>query len=337
MYLISVIIPIYNAEKCLNKCIDSIINQSIGFKNIELILVDDNSSDNSKKIINKYCEKYPNIKSFFSTTNHGFPGYGRNVGLENSTAKYIMFIDNDDTYEPDFCETMYNIIENENCDIVSSNYNYIENNIVIKENSFAKITSENTIKNDNLKLVELNNFYNIPSVEIWTKIFKNSIIRDNNIQFIEDRLNEDTQFLFNYLFYANNLIYINYYGYNHYRDGKNLSYYSSKTTLAFINSYYDLLNLCENKYGSVDTIYLFKNRIEVTFYRIILSSHKKCLLEKLYEFENKIKFKSNLNHTWSNICNKLLLKQKYSLLLIILWGLKLIKYLLDILRNKRIL
>ena len=333
MYLISVIIPIYNAEKYLNRCIDSIINQSIGFENIELILADDNSSDNSKNIINGYCEKYSNIKSFFSTTNHGFPGYGRNIGLKNSTGKYIMFIDNDDTYEPDFCETMYRIIENKNCDIVSCNHNCIENDLIIKEDAFTKISSENNFKNDNLKLVKLNKFYNIPAVEIWTKIFKSSIIKDNNIKFIEDRLNEDTEFLFNYLFYADNLIYTDYYGYNHYRDGKNLSYYSSKSTLRFINSYYYLLDLCEDKYGSVDTVYLFKDRIEATFYLILLSSHKKCLLEKLYEFENKIEFNSSLNFTWSNICNKLLLKQQYSLLLIYLYGLKLIKYVLDFLRN----
>lgn len=335
MYLISVIIPVYNAEKYLNRCIDSIINQTLGFENIELILADDNSSDNSKNIINEYCEKYPNIKSFFSSTNHGFPGYGRNIGLKNSTGRYIMFIDNDDTYEPDFCETMYRIIENENCDIVSSNHNCIENDLIIKENAFSDI-SEKNLKNDNLKLVKLNEFYNIPAVEIWTKIFKRSIIKDNNIQFIEDRLNEDTQFLFNYLFYADNLIYTNYYGYNHYRDGGNLSYYSSKNTLNFINSYYDLLDLCEKKYGNVDTVYLFKERIEATFYRIILSSNKKCLLEKLYEFENKIKFDSSLDHLWSNICNKLLLKQRYFLLLIVLNGLKLIKYILDFLRNRGI-
>lgn len=334
MYLISVIIPIYNAEKYLNRCIDSIINQSIGFENIELILVDDNSSDNSKNIINEYCKKYSNIKSFFSSTNHGFPGYGRNIGLKNSTAKYIMFIDNDDTYEPDFCETIYNIIENENCDIVSSNYNFIENDVIIKENTFDNIISEKNLKNDNLKLIKLNTFYNIRDIAIWTKIFKSSIIKDNNIKFIEKGLNEDTQFLYNYLFYANNLIYTNYYGYNHYRDGKNLSYYSSKNTLGFINSYYDILDLCEKKYGSVDTVYLFKDGIEGTIYLIMISSHKRCLLEKLYEFENKIRFNSNLNHTWSNICNKLLLKQKYSLLIIILNVLRLFKYILDFLRKK---
>ena len=336
MYLISVIIPIYNAEKYLNRCIDSIINQSLGFENIELILVDDNSSDNSKNIINEYCKKYSNIKSFFSSTNHGFPGYGRNIGLKNSTAKYMMFIDNDDTYELDFCETIYNIIENENCDIVSSNYNFIENDMIMKVNTFEDINSEKNLKKDNMKLVKLNDFYNIPDVAIWTKIFKSSIIKENHIKFIEDRLNEDSQFLFNYLFYANNLIYINYYGYNHYRDGKNLSYYSSKSTLGFINSYYDLLDLCNKKYGNVDTVYLFKDRIEATLYMILLSSHKKCLLERLYQFENKIQFNSSLNHLWSNICNKLLLKQKYYLLLIILNSMRLIKYILEFLRKKGI-
>lgn len=326
MYLITVIIPVYNAEKYLKRCIESVINQSIGFENIELILADDNSSDNSKNIIKEYSDKYHNIRPFFSDINHGFPGYGRNVALKNATADYIMFMDNDDEYELDFCETVYNEIEKRDCDIVSSNYKFIEGSAITLENSFSKINKEYTDYGE-FRLVKLDEFYNIPDVDIWTKIFKRSIIQDNNILFVEDRLNEDTQFLFNYLFYANDLIYIDYYGYKHYRDGENLSYFTSKNTLAFINSYYDLLYLVKDKYGEVDTVYLFKDRIDLTLFRIMLSSHQKCLLEKLYEFENEIEFSSPLSHSWATFCNKLLLKRKYSLLLIVF---KLLKFLRNI-------
>lgn len=336
MYLITVIIPVYNAEKYLKRCIESVINQSIGFENIELILADDNSSDNSKNIIQEYSDKYSNIISFFSNTNHGFPGYGRNIALKNASAKYIMFMDNDDEYELDFCETVYNEIEKRDCDIVSTNYKFIEGSVVTLENNFSNINKK-YIDHGDFRLVELDEFYNIPDVDIWTKIFKRSIIQDNNILFVEDRLNEDTQFLFNYLFYANKLIYIDYYGYKHYRDGENLSYFTSKNTLAFIDSYYDLLNLVKDKYGDVDMVYLFKNKIETTLYRIILSSNRKCLLEKLYEFEMNIGFNSPLNHFWSTMCNKLLLKQRFSLVIFILKILKQIKDLLDFLRTKKIL
>ena len=77
-YKVSVIIPVYNAEKYLKNAIESVINQTIGFENIELILVDDNSTDESPKIILDYSEKYENIVSFLSNENHGLPGFGRN-------------------------------------------------------------------------------------------------------------------------------------------------------------------------------------------------------------------------------------------------------------------
>ena len=89
-YKVSVIMPIYNAEKNLENTIKSVINQTIGFENIELILVDDASTDNSKKIIKRFQEKYPNIIAYFSENNHGFPGFGRNIGLKLATSEYIM-------------------------------------------------------------------------------------------------------------------------------------------------------------------------------------------------------------------------------------------------------
>ena len=101
MYLISVIIPVYNAEKHLENAISSIINQSIEFKNIELILIDDNSNDKSQEIIKNYAKTYDNIISIYSNKNHGFPGFGRNQGIKNATADYIMFLDNDDEYDVD--------------------------------------------------------------------------------------------------------------------------------------------------------------------------------------------------------------------------------------------
>ena len=290
MYLISIIIPVYNAERYLKRTITSIINQTIGFENIELILVDDNSSDSSKDIINTFSSQYSNIISFFSEKNHGFPGYGRNVGIKHATAEYIMFCDNDDEYELDFCEVVYNIIKNEDFDVVSTNYSMLENSIITKVDSYLKIDDEMDEKYKDMKLINLGRFRNISDVTIWTKIFKKSILWDNNILFVEDRLNEDSQFLFNYYFYAKNLVYIDYYGYKHHRDGENLSYFSSKSTLGFINSYYGLYNLVNEKYGDVDIEYLFKDRIEISLFRIILSSDQKCLLEKLYEFERDINF-----------------------------------------------
>ena len=118
MYLISLIIPVYNAENYLENTINSIINQSIGFDNIELILVDDSSKDNSKIIIENYENNYENILAFYSNNNHGFPGFGRNIGLKKATAEYIMFMDNDDELDKDICKTLYETITSEKADVV---------------------------------------------------------------------------------------------------------------------------------------------------------------------------------------------------------------------------
>ena len=109
-YKISVITPVYNAEKYLETAINSVINQTIGFENIELILVNDNSTDNSGKIIDEYCEKYENIIGIHLPENSGFCGRPRNVGMEISTAPYLVFLDADDEYLPNAFELYYDTI-----------------------------------------------------------------------------------------------------------------------------------------------------------------------------------------------------------------------------------
>lgn len=88
-YKISVIVPVYNAENELSSAIDSIINQSIGFDNIELILVDDASLDNSKNIMVQYAKEYSNIKPIFLEKNSGYPGKPRNIGIKSVNVDYI--------------------------------------------------------------------------------------------------------------------------------------------------------------------------------------------------------------------------------------------------------
>ena len=332
MYLISIIMPVYNADKYLKRTIDSIMNQTIGFENIELILVDDNSTDSSRNIIEEYSNKYSNIISFFSDKNHGFPGYGRNIGLKNATADYIMFIDNDDEYEPEFCKKIYEAIEKEKCDIVSSNFRMIYDNYVVEEDFFNKFDFGIEIEEDYMKFIKLDGYRNVTDPFIWTKIFRKSIIEENNIKFVEDRLSEDRLFLFNYYYYAENLIIINEFTYKHYAHGNNLSNISAKSTLGFINSYYDVLNLVTEKYGGIDKEDLFRDNILNTFIQIIFSQDQKCLLEKLYKFEEDIGFNSSLNYSWATFCNKLLLKRKFLLLIIIFKVLKLGKKFLDFFR-----
>ena len=120
-YKISVIIPVYNAQNTLKVTINSVINQTIGFENIELILVDDCSTDNSREIIEEYSNAYSNIKPIFLEENTGCPGIPRNIGIKNATSDYIMFIDNDDEYFPEICDKLYDAMIMEDADIVVCN------------------------------------------------------------------------------------------------------------------------------------------------------------------------------------------------------------------------
>ena len=141
---ISTIIPVYNSERYLNKCIDSILNQSIGFKNIELILVDDGSSDNSKKIIADYQKQHKNIRYIYQK-NSG-QASARNKGLEFATGEFISFVDSDDWIDENMYLDLYGKAKELKCDIVTCDSMYIkENRNEYFSNNFAPDSNKNFI------------------------------------------------------------------------------------------------------------------------------------------------------------------------------------------------
>lgn len=115
MIKVSVIIPVYNVEKYLKKCLDSLVNQTL--KEVEIIVVNDGSPDNSQKIIDKYVKKYPKlIKSFIKE--NGGQGTARNLGLKYAKGEYISFVDSDDWLDVTALESMYNLAKKDDSDIV---------------------------------------------------------------------------------------------------------------------------------------------------------------------------------------------------------------------------
>ena len=117
---ISIIVPIYNAEKYLNKCIKSLINQTK--QELEFVLVNDGSTDTSEDIIKSYKDK--RIK-YFKNKNQGI-GKTRNFGIDKATGKYIMFLDSDDYLATHACEELFNKAEKDNLDLVINNFYRVE-------------------------------------------------------------------------------------------------------------------------------------------------------------------------------------------------------------------
>lgn len=178
---ISIIVPIYNAEKYLHKCIKSLLNQTK--KELEFILINDGSTDNSEQIIKKYKDK--RIK-YFKNKNQGI-GKTRNFGIDKATGKYIMFLDSDDYLREDACKILYDKAEEEKLDLVICNFYRVE-----EANLEEKITIPE-FKNTTLK--EKKDLLLNVNLAPWNKLYKSELIKKNNIKFVENLKYEDAPFV----------------------------------------------------------------------------------------------------------------------------------------------
>ena len=190
MVKVSIIVPVYNTAKYLNKCINSLLNQTL--KEIEIILINDGSTDNCESIIKKYKDK--RIK-YISKKNEGI-GKTRNLGIEIASGEYLAFIDSDDYIESKFCEVMYNKAIKDKCDIVICDY-FEDINNELKEIKFASFKDTNLMENP-----EIINYINLGPCN---KIYKKELIKDNNILFKKGVWFEDVEFTYRLLPYINSI------------------------------------------------------------------------------------------------------------------------------------
>lgn len=192
--LISIILPIYNAEKYIERALKSLINQN--YKNIEILCIDDGSKDNSYNIIKEFKDE--RIK-LFRQENSG-PAKARNVGLSNSKGEYIMFCDADDWYGTNMCELMLETIIKQNVDFVICGCNIVD----------TYNTSIRSKEEFNYFKLKFNGYCNIGIYEflmlnsmLWNKIFKKKIIDEYNIKFIDGYEHDDYNFFYKYLCCSN--------------------------------------------------------------------------------------------------------------------------------------
>ena len=172
MKKVSVIVPVYNVEKYLNKCLDSLVNQTLN--DIEIIIVNDGSPDNSQNIIDEYVKRYPKLVNSFIKENGG-QGSARNLGLDHATGEYISFVDSDDWLDLNTLEEMYNLAHQNKSDIVVCDMIDHYEDGSSKEFNCTKYTSVYEVT---------------PSA--CNKIFKRSII--GNIRFLNGEWYEDFNF-----------------------------------------------------------------------------------------------------------------------------------------------
>ena len=199
-YKITIIIPIFNNETLIHRTLMSIENQSFNFENIEVLLINDASTDNTLEILNNYANKYQNFKAIHIKEGTGSAGTPRNIGLSLASSDYVMFLDHDDFLEINALEKLYDKIIKHDCDIVYGTYVLVDNGKPIK------FTYPNE-KHGFFKSLKDNPRAITTPPSIWTKLFRKKFLLDNNILF-PTILGEDAIFMSKALNYANGVYYL---------------------------------------------------------------------------------------------------------------------------------
>lgn len=199
---VSIIVPVYKTEKFLDKCLTSLINQTL--KDIEIVIVNDGSPDNSEEIINRFKKKYPDVIEYVKIPNGGVAN-ARNVGLDNATGEYIGFVDSDDYVEENMYELLYKKAIDTKAEMVVSGYfsddeetGFIKNNALDDLSEFSKSLEENPSM-----LLVMNPF-------ITSKLYSKKMLDKYNIRFNKNyRIFEDLLFCYSALLKANKVEKVN--------------------------------------------------------------------------------------------------------------------------------
>lgn len=191
---ISVIIPCYNVQKYIMRCFDSIYSQTYGFENLEVILIDDLSTDNTWSILESLQRKYPENVISLKIQKKGKCGGARNLGMDICTGKYITFVDADDYVHPDMLRVLYDRMTEDDYDVAQCGVSCFKadkpNVLEVNDLEIQRLDLDNVDNRKNL-IIGLTGF---TSVTAWAKLYSTKFIREHNLRFIEDVYYEDTHF-----------------------------------------------------------------------------------------------------------------------------------------------
>lgn len=273
---VSIIVPVYNTEKYLEKCLNSLVKQSL--VDVEIIIVNDGSTDNSEIIINKFKQDYPNKIVYLKKGNGGLSD-ARNYGLSYANSEYVGFVDSDDYVELNMFEKLYTSAKEKNSDLVECNFIWEYPNKTKIDYGFNYLDKKD--------------FFLFGRVMVCNKLFKTSIIKNNNIIFPKSLNYEDIEFFYKLIPYISNYCLIDDVLY-HYMQRENsiINNQNEKTANIFI-----ILNNIINFYKSNNLFDIYKTELEYLFIRFLLGS---SFLRIVKIKNNKLK-KELLNKSINNL------------------------------------
>lgn len=279
MAKVSVVVPIYNVEEYLERCIKSLVKQTL--EDIEIILVNDGSRDKSGTIAQEFQKKYPDKIKYVEKENGGLSD-ARNYGMKYATGEYIAFLDSDDYIEKNAYKVMYKKAKEEDSDYV--------------ECDFIWEYPEKSKKDEQIKYANKNEMLAFVRVVAWNKLIRREVITNNNIEFPKGLRYEDVEFTYKLIPHINKFSYVNEF-FIHYTQRQNsiANVQNEKTAEIFevldnVITYYKQNNFYDE----------YKEELEYNYARYLLCSS----LKRICKISDNQKRKELINKTWDNLNSK---------------------------------
>ena len=281
MVKVSVIVPVYNVEKYIRKCITSLVNQTLD--GMEIIIVDDGSTDGSGKIINEFAMEYNQIK-YYKKENGGLSD-ARNFGLNYATGEYVAFLDSDDYVEITMYEKMYEKAKNNDSDMVECNFYW----------TYGRHGGKNK-KDIGERYYGRQEMIEKARVVAWNKLYRKEILDKTNIEFPKGLRYEDVEFFYKLAPHLENVSFIRQ-PMVHYVQRKNSIINSQNEKVS------DIFKVLDNviTYYKEKKLYdRYRDVLEYTYTRLLLCSS----LKRIVKIKDKNTRYTLLNETWINLNTK---------------------------------
>lgn len=314
--LVSIVIPAYNVEEYIVFCLDSIRSQS--YPNIEAIIVDDGSKDNTATIVKEYAAKNEHFR-YVHQENQG-SGIARNTGIQNAEGDFLIFIDPDDWVESDYVEKLMSAQQESHADLVicgATEHHYGKdtkgNEQLAKRKSYDKLIISQEEARENYLTILNQGLVSGP----WGKLFKHSVIKENGVEFPDFRRSQDIVFNYRYYNHIKSAKIIDYYGYNY-------RVFHSKVKAKVLPHYYKILETIYtdvkemlHSWGKDGDIVPLANHIMIRMYGHLQGRVANELpLEEVMNdpIATEIASTAKINDIHIQICQKLLLNKNKALL-----------------------
>lgn len=322
---LSIIVPVYNTEKYIDKCLHSLVIQTL--EDIEIIVVNDGSTDKSQLIIDKYKDEFPDKLKVYTKKNGGLSD-ARNFGLTFAKGRYIGFVDSDDFVDKNMYKILFELAVKENADIAECNY---ANYYPYKGDNVIVSNWKTPQKYNNVNPNQHKSIINDIVVMVWNKIYKRELFTDNNIKFPIGLWYEDSAIMSVLLGEANKYVVCSDIGYYYTQRDNSITKSINVKFLDLIESYFYLINEMKRleKYEAFkDCLYI---KYKAVFWDLIVKAfqHKgynkeefsfKSLFDKIYKISILFKDKYfDEKEGFVKEINNAIISRKYSKFLILIY------------------